>query len=468
MTNQTTSINPQWQQVIDYYNSMRSDSDRISFLKSLTDEQQQYLQKHIIVPEQFKLHAPATLVSPNTRTFFSESDKNQIIPIKKPTSTYVDRARVFSGGLFSSIRNKAKKAPFYSTRSSRRSGDLNIPIVVGACSVFGIISFIATGLIFNFNNTMFFIRQIPVFGDVLGVESVVTKDAYLKRFEDYVQKEGYSYQPYDDEDRDGITNIDEFIWDSNMTESDQNGNSIVDGQDLIAGIDHTNNESVDRLSTETLEKLALMDSSTTIHNRIFAYSWENQVSFLQQKDLNYDYSSDGAYTIMNTDDGQEYELDLSQPIYLTIEKLGLINSPLNIQSNGNTVLDSLNDSRINYLSGSPLPGQIGDSIITLPNNSESNPMLNSATEDLYSLGPNNQILVRAVTTSNQPITLSFDIIKNNLYDLDSVNYSNQLSSKNLVLTSSHPELSHEKRLFITSKLVSVSVSDSVEIPGRSL
>jgi len=447
---------------------MRSDSDRISFLKSLTDEQQQYLQKHIIVPEQFKLHAPATLVSPNTRTFFSESDKNQIIPIKKPTSTYVDRARVFSGGLFSSIRNKAKKAPFYSTRSSRRSGDLNIPIVVGACSVFGIISFIATGLIFNFNNTMFFIRQIPVFGDVLGVESVVTKDAYLKRFEDYVQKEGYSYQPYDDEDRDGITNIDEFIWDSNMTESDQNGNSIVDGQDLIAGIDHTNNESVDRLSTETLEKLALMDSSTTIHNRIFAYSWENQVSFLQQKDLNYDYSSDGAYTIMNTDDGQEYELDLSQPIYLTIEKLGLINSPLNIQSNGNTVLDSLNDSRINYLSGSPLPGQIGDSIITLPNNSESNPMLNSATEDLYSLGPNNQILVRAVTTSNQPITLSFDIIKNNLYDLDSVNYSNQLSSKNLVLTSSHPELSHEKRLFITSKLVSVSVSDSVEIPGRSL
>jgi len=468
VTNQTTSINPQWQQVIDYYNSMRSDSDRISFLKSLTDEQQQYLQKHIIVPEQFKLHAPATLVSPNTRTFFSESDKNQIIPIKKPTSTYVDRARVFSGGLFSSIRNKAKKAPFYSTRSSRRSGDLNIPIVVGACSVFGIISFIATGLIFNFNNTMFFIRQIPVFGDVLGVESVVTKDAYLKRFEDYVQKEGYSYQPYDDEDRDGITNIDEFIWDSNMTESDQNGNSIVDGQDLIAGIDHTNNESVDRLSTETLEKLALMDSSTTIHNRIFAYSWENQVSFLQQKDLNYDYSSDGAYTIMNTDDGQEYELDLSQPIYLTIEKLGLINSPLNIQSNGNTVLDSLNDSRINYLSGSPLPGQIGDSIITLPNNSESNPMLNSATEDLYSLGPNNQILVRAVTTSNQPITLSFDIIKNNLYDLDSVNYSNQLSSKNLVLTSSHPELSHEKRLFITSKLVSVSVSDSVEIPGRSL
>jgi hypothetical protein len=425
-------ISSEWQQVIDYYNNLTSQETRDQFLAGLSGEQKTFLLSQT-----------------------QSSATTSIVSYTKPKKPSFKERIINWKNLFSFKKNKQRYG---------NNEKFSMALLLTGSTVFGLLSFIITGLLFNYSNTIFFIRQIPVFGSVLGVESTDSRESYYDSFDTWLQRNDYSFEALEDEDRDGILNIDEFILGLDPQTSDENSNDVVDGQDFLTGTNPNTGGLFDGTDPIVYERFQAIDSKEIVHNRLVSYSWESRSEFLVSKDLVKDELT-SSYEILDVQGNttEVYEIDTTKPLILTIEKIGLFNQRIQLQNENSSIYELLDQNEVHHLFASPLPGEKGDSTLTLPNLSTEPTTLRSAASKLNLLSPNNQIRITATTTDNQIITMTYDIVKNNVYNTDGINYSSQLSESQIILSSSWPEDTYEKRVFVVGKLTSMSLESNDSI-----
>lgn len=429
MKNHSKSISPEWQDVRNYYVDLPSDQERAKFIKSLQPEQQEYL-KSITERNQPNLH-----------------------PLTGLNTTKAESSKSFIGRLMN-------KLPFMRHRriSSKKVKEAEgTGMIIAVCSVFGIASFVASGLIFNYDNTVGLLRQVPVFGSVLGDIPGETKEEYFSKYDDWAAKNGFEFDKFSDEDKDGLTNIDEFIFGTDVQNDDENNNGVIDGQDFLAQMNPKTSKQINKLDEETFALIDVMDSPSEVHNRLFSYSWaqienEREEKGILRESLPESYSPD----ILELPESSN--LDTTKPIYISVDELSLNRFEIQLQSKEQGVLETINQPVLSHLFASPLPGEKGVSMITIPNvTALSSSTLREASSKLTDLSPSNIIIIEGTLTDGSILKMTFEVSKNNLYDVDNITYSKQLSSPQITLSTSWPDDTHERRVFITAKLIDSNI-----------
>lgn len=348
-------INKAWQEVVDYIDSLENELDRELYLSGLTLEQRDYL--------------------------------NQIITKKLENNSQHEQNQIITGGSLHQLSQRTL-VPIENEKKEIEAFDKLRNFVSKHAKKIGTI---ATVLIVSFGSWF-------LFGDFIKDKMEKTHLAYANtafgnNYDEWVETliGSGNVERGQDYDNDGLSNYEEFGLQIDPGSPDMNKNSLLDGVDILQGLNPLNNKNFN-------EKM-------NFSKEVIAYRLQQQAlkAFLNAKDQFVSEDDNVFFNEIPTE---------KQPSYLTIEGLGLENVQIfwNQQKLQDQKLRTVLDQGVIHYSETKLPGEVGNTYIFGSSESEEDYFYR-----LSELTHKDSIYITALTNQDRVVQWKYVVVGNNFY-----------------------------------------------------